>query len=156
MEDNLSKYLRLFGNIFFTFVGFLLAFVLFFLALRLTVGWLDQMAWFASFYMLLILFLPAALFVSVFMIYFARTRSHPSKPVRVFSQMVFVAFIVGWAACFVLDVLGFYKHQSSDIDHYQSYGLWWLVANVASIFLIGIVQALSTEKEKDWLDKHRS
>jgi phosphoglycerol transferase MdoB-like AlkP superfamily enzyme len=156
MEDNLSKYLRLFGNIFFTFVGFLVAFVLVFLALRFTVGWLDRIPWFAYFYMLLILFLPAALFVSVFVIYFLKTKSHPSKSVRIFSQIIFIAFILGWGVSFVLDILGFYKNQSSDIDHYYSYGLWWLVANVASIFLIGIVQALSTEKEKDWLEKHGS
>ena len=156
MEDTFSKYLRLFGNILFSFIGFILVLASIFLLLRLGFGWLDGLSWFAYFYMLIILFIPAALFVSVFLIYFKRTVSHPSTIIRTISYVFFSVLLIGWGAALFVDLNSFFKNGSSDIDKYYSYNLLFLVINVASIFLIGIIQALSAEKEKDWMDKYNS
>ena len=51
------------------------------------------------------------------------------------------------------DVVKFFTTQATDTDKYYSYNLLFLVCNGALIFLIGILQALTTEKEKNWMER---
>ena len=155
MEDQFSKYLRLFGNIFFSAIGFIVLLVLLMFGLRLLFGVLDFMPWFSYLYKTLILLVPTCLFVSVFTIFYYRTKTHTSKAVRWISRSVFLSVILMWAVLLVLDCLSFLKTGSPQIDHYYTYNLLFLVCNVGIIFLFGVIQALTTEKEADWMEKHR-
>lgn len=152
MEDN-GKYLRLFGTIFFTVIGFLLAIVLVLLAFRLLFGLLNYVPWLLYIYMLCFLFLPAALFVPAYIVYFKRTFSHPSKPVRWISFAVFSIAIAALLFFLVKDLFRFFNHPDFEIWNYAGYGKAFLVANVAIFFIIGVIQALTTEKEKDWHER---
>ncbi len=154
MENTFSKYLRLFWNIFFTFVGFIIAMAIILFSLRVMFGLLDKLSWFTYLYMLLMLFIPGALFISVLLIYFVRTKTHPSKIARIVSNVIFSMLLLTWVVFLVIDLSAFFKEGSSDINRYQSYNLLFLVINVGLIFFIGVFQALSTQKEKDWMEKH--
>ncbi len=154
MEDTFSKYLRLLGNIFFTFVVFIIAMAIILFSLRLMFGLLDQLPWFTYLYMLLMLLIPGALFISVLLIYFIRTKSHPSKVSRIVSYVIFSMLLLTWGVFLVIDLGTFFKNGYSDIGKYYSYNLLFLVVNVGSIFFTGVFQALSTQKEKDWMEKH--
>ena len=155
MEDQFSKYLRLFGNIFFSAIGFIVLLVLLMFGLRLLFGVLDFMPWFSYLYKTLILLVPTCFFVSVFSIFFYRTKMHPSKAVRWISKGVFLSVILLWMIVLVLDCKTFFKAGSAQIDQYNSFNLLFLVCNVGIIFLFGVIQALTTEKEVDWMEKHR-
>ena len=153
MEDKYTKYIQLTIRLFFTFIGFIIALALILLGLKFLFGMLDKIPWFVFMYMLFIIMVPATLFISIFIIYFKRTAEHPSRLVRGISYTVFAIALLFWGACFVLDIIGFFKKGSREIGHYYSYNIFLLAASVVVIFLIGVLQALSTEKEKDWLEK---
>ena len=153
MPDQQGKFIRLFGTIFFSLIGAIVSFVLLMLLFRWLISSLDYIPWFTYFYMSLILLLPTALFVSVFAIFFRRTKMHPSKPVRIFSSAIFLIGILSWFVVLGFDCINFFKTASPEISQYYSYNLLYLVGNVGIIFFIGIIQALTTAKEKDWMER---
>ena len=155
MEDQFAKYLRLFGTLFLTLFGFIVAVIVVLLSLRFMFGLLSYIPWFTYVYMILILFVPAALFISVFISYFIRTRYHPSAAIRAVSYFVFSAALLTWATCFIWDMISFFKHVYTDIGKYYTYNLLLLSASVGLIFFVGIIQAFSRPEEKDWMAKHR-
>ena len=106
-------------------------------------------------FQLLIISLPAALFSTVFIIFFKRTAKHPSAIVRICSK---VLFLIGLALCvylLTLDIISFIKQPSYNIDTYKCFTLPFLAGNTGGLFLIAIVQAFTTNKEKDWIDRHK-
>ncbi len=156
METQLGKFIRLFGNIFFSAIGFILLIVFFLLGLRLVLGAIDYIPWISFVYMSFMLLIPATLFVTVFVIFYKRTKIHPVKIVRWLSNIIFLLAISSWIIILVNDGITFFKNGYPDIDKYFSYNLLFLVINVGVIFFTGVIQALSTAKEKDWMDKHVS
>lgn len=155
MEDRFGKYIQLSFNLFFTFIGFVVALILVLLGLRLLFGVLDHVPWFVYMYMLLIILVPPALFIAVYWIYLKRTAFHPSKPVRAVSYVILGAALLAWIVFLVLDIITFFKTNSRIIAHYYGYNILFLSINIFSIFLVGIIQALSVEKEKDWMERRR-
>lgn len=155
MQDSFGKYLRLFGTLFFTFIGFITALVLLLFGLRFFFGMLDHIPVFVYLYMVLILMFPTCLFMTAYIIYIRRTRTHPSKPVKIISYLIFSVALGFWGYFFVKDILVFAKYFYRTIDQYSTYNLLFLFLNVACIFLVGIIQALSMGKEKDWMARNQ-
>ncbi len=155
MADRFSKYFQLSFNLFFSFLGFIVALLLVMLGLKFIFRLLDYIPWFVYIYMLFIIIVPATLFITVFIIYFKRTPQHPSPAVRAISYIIFTAALLVWATCFILDVITFFKTGAREISSYYSYNIFLLAGSVVVIFLIGILQALTTEKEKDWMERHK-
>jgi len=156
MEDRYSKYFQLSFNLFFTFIGFILSLAIVLLGLKYIFRLVDYIPWFVYIYMMFIIIVPASLFITIFLIYKKRTAKHPSTTVKYISYSVFVVALICWCAAFIADMVTFFKNGSREISNYYSYNIFLLTASVASIFIIGVIQALSTEKEKDWLEKRRS
>jgi hypothetical protein len=150
-----DKYIRLFSTLFFTFVGFIAALGLLILGLRTIFGVLDYMPWFSVMFTLFIICVPAVLFITVYIIYIKHSKPHPSKAAKVFSYTIFTIALAAWLYFWVLDIIIFFKHHYTSIGEYHCYNLAFLSANVFVIFLVGIVQALSTKKEVDWMEKNR-
>jgi hypothetical protein len=148
-----DKYIRLFGIILLTFVSFIIALGLVIVSLRSIFGMLDYMPWFSVLFTLIIICTPAVLFITVYLIYVKHTKPHPSKAAKIFSYFIFAVALGAWLYFWVLDFIIFFKHHYNNIDAYHCYNLAFLSANVFFIFLVGIVQALSTKKEADWMEK---
>jgi hypothetical protein len=155
MEDQHGKYIRLFGTLFFTFIGFIVALILLLLGLRLVFGVLSYIPWLANIFTLFILCVPAALFISVFIIYFFRSKTHPSLPARIFSYIIFAAALASWGYTWVSDLITFFTHYYMAVGEYMSYNMLFLAANVLSLFFVAMIQGLSTKKEPDWMEKHK-
>jgi hypothetical protein len=153
MEDTFGKYLRLFGTLFFTFIGFIIAFILLMLGIRGFFGLLSYIPWFTYVFMVLILMFPASLFISAYIIYFIKTKTHPSKIIRTISYSLFSVALLFWAYFFVSDLILFFRHFYNTIDMYSTYNLLFLAINVGCFFFIGVMQAFTTEKEKDWMER---
>ena len=154
MDDN-GKYLRLFGTLFFTFIGVIVSLLLIMLGLRLLFGILDYIPWFSLMFTLFVVCVPAILFITVYVIYIKHTKAHPSTPVKVFSYTVFTAALAAWLFFWVKDIMVFFKHYYNGISEYNCYNLAFLSANVFAIFFVGIVQALTVKKEVNWMDRER-
>jgi uncharacterized membrane protein len=151
----IQKYLRLLGMILLTMIGVILVVVVMLLLMRLLMGVMDQIPWMLYVYMSIMLTLPTAFFLKIFDIFSKRTRSHPSKWVRWFSQIVFLLSALSWMLIFIKDMVYFVQTGYGDINKYVSYSLTALVPSVFVIFLIGIIQALTTKPELDWMEKNR-
>ena len=155
MEDKYGKYVRLFGTLFFTMIGVLLGFVLLLLGVRLFFGLLDFIPWSAFIYTVFIIAMPGLLFISIYIIYFKRSFSHPQVIVRYISYFIFSAALISWGIFFVWDLIIFFRYTYRDIEKYHSYNYIFLAANVAVLFLVGVMQAFSTAKEKDWMERSK-
>ena len=147
--------MRLTARIGLSFIGFFVALFLVMFALRFFFGILDKMSWVSLFYMLLIVIFPALVFVTAFVIFFLRTRRHPSKIVRIISNIIFAAILISWLIYLGIDLKTFFSGRYNSISYYATYNLLFLTINVGTIFIVGIIQALTSEKEQDWTQKHR-
>jgi hypothetical protein len=99
--------------------------------------------------------LPPALFSSVYVIFFKRTKQHPEAWVRVLSRILFSAGILISAVVLVMDMINFFGEFKIDISSYYSFNLVYMAGNVAMLFLIAIMQAFTTKKEVDWMYRKR-
>jgi len=155
MYNGSGRFLRLFGNIFFSVLGIILSIALVMLLLRLISSGFDAIPWFTYFYMCIIILIPPVLFGTVYIIFFKKTKYHPSKLVQMISYGLFIAGIISWGAILTLDFTEFFRNNYPDIDRYHAYNLLILFINVAVIFFTGVMQALTTEKEKDWMERRK-
>lgn len=101
---------------------------------------------------LLIMSVPCAIFASAYYIFFKRTKFHPSAIVRVISRALFV---IGFCIAFIFLVLDIieYFHKPVDVSDYRSFNMWYLAGNIGGLFIIAIMQAFTTQKEKDWMER---
>ena len=99
--------------------------------------------------------LAPALFSAVYVIFFKRTKKHPVAAVRIISKILFVAGILISLVVLVIDMISFFTKFNTDITGYHGLSLTYLAGNVAVLFLIAIVQALTTKKEVDWMDRSK-
>jgi hypothetical protein len=122
------------------------------LGLRFLFGILEHIPWFRYIFMLGILMIPAILFISVFGVFYKRTTAHPSRLVRIISRTLLAPAILMWFVVLIADLIRFFSRGYTEIGKYFSYSTILLAACVAFVFLLGVLQALTTEKEKDWLE----
>jgi hypothetical protein len=153
MEDNLSKYLKLSGSILLSFLSFIIVLALVMIGLRFFFGLLGNLSWVVFIYLLFIISVPAAIFVTAYIVFYKRTNSHPSKIVRIISKIFFIIALLAWLIFYVIDIISFAKFGYPEIEKYYSFNLLFLFCNVACIFFVGVLQALTSEKEKDWHDR---
>jgi hypothetical protein len=64
--------------------------------------------------------------------------------------------IAYWVILLCIDLIFFLKNGYGELGKYETYNLIPLFSTVALIFFMGVLQALTTEKEKDWMDKYRN
>lgn len=156
MEDRLGKYLRLFGSVFFLFIGILLILVSVFLGLRLLFGLMNYIPWMTYVYMIFILLVPSMLFITCYIIYFKRTAAHPNKAVRWISYSLFTIALIAWIIYCIMDIIIFSKHAYTAIAMYHSFNMIFLALNITCFFLVGVMQALTSAKEVDWMERQRT
>ncbi len=155
MDDNArgAKYIRLFGSIFFSFIGFLLLLALLIVAVRVFFGILDYIPFTKYLYMMLIIMFPAAFFITLALYYWKRTKTFPVKWAKNLSIIFFIAILVAWSIALVVDCATYFQFGYSAIGKYWSYSLAYLASSVGLIFFIGGMQALALPEEEDWYKK---
>jgi hypothetical protein len=154
MEDRFTKYSKLYLLIFLLFlsVPVLLGLVVaaFYGVSKLVSSTVADIS-----FGLCIVTIAPAVFMSVYFIFFKRTKNHPVKTVRIVSKILFVAGFAVSLFVLLYDMRSFFSKYSTDISSYQGYSLAYMAGNVAILFIIAIVQALTTGKEVDWMDRKR-
>ena len=154
MEDRFIKYTKLYVLIFLLFLSIPVI-------IALIMGVLYGFARLISsrpttiIYELAIISLPAAIFTTVYYIFFKRTKSHPSAIVRIISKGI---FIIGICICLLVlatDYKSFFDNPVFGTEGYRGFTLLFLAGNIATLFIIAIIQAFTTNKEEDWLEKRK-
>lgn len=154
MEDRFAKYSKLYILIFLLFLSvpvFLALIVAAFYGISRVVS--SSMV--DIIFGLGVVTLAPALFSTVYVIFFKRTKNHPVSWVRVMSYILFVAGILVSGFVLVSDMISFFTKFKTDITGYRCFSLTYMAGNVAMLFLIAIIQAFSSSKETDWMEKHR-
>ena len=154
MEDKFIRYTKLYFII-----------LLMFLAVPLIIALLVWTFWGFSklisygpaefIFELLMITMPSAVFSSAYLIFFKRTKKHPVPAVRVFSMILFVIGIATCLFLLVTDIIYFFKKTGVDISNYKCFSLAFLAGNVGTLFFVAIVQAFTTNKEVDWIEKRK-
>ncbi len=154
MEDRFLKYSRLYILIFLLFLSipvFIGLVVFFFWGFsKMVSSTIVDIA-----FGLGIVAIPAALFSAVYFIFFRRTRTHPSVWVRYLSYVVFAAGIIFSVYVLIRDLSKFFHSYSTDIAAYKGYSLLYMAGNVGALFIIALLQAFTTQKEVDWMERNR-
>lgn len=106
---------------------------------------------------LTIVAIPTIIFLFAYTVFFIRTKkNHPVAAVRVISYILFTLASVYCIVGFSISVLTYLKKGASmGINEYHTYTIYYLAGNIVMLFLIGIIQALSSPKEPDWMEQHR-
>ncbi|MBL0183999.1 MAG: hypothetical protein IPP96_17645 [Chitinophagaceae bacterium] len=154
MEDRFLKYSKLYALIF-----------LLFLSVPVIIGLAIFFFWGFSklvsssivdvIFGLGIITIPPALFSTVHLIFYKRTKRHPAVWVRYISYPFFAVGIVFSIYVLMTDLIAFFSYYSTDIASYNCYSLIYMAGNIAGLFIIALMQAFTTNKEVDWMDRHR-
>lgn len=155
MQDNdrVAKYIRLFGTIFLTVVGFILSLVLLLLFFNLFFGLLNKFSITQFIFNLIIIVLPGCFFITICIYYWKRTKNFPVKSIKYISYFIFCVMIGTWAFALVKDLIKYFQLGTAELHNFQSFELYMLAGSVFLIFLTGIIQALTLPDEEDWLKK---
>lgn len=152
MEDRFLKYSKLYILIFFLFLAVPVMLALLVAAFYGISKVVSSNAADLIFGLGMITLAPA-LFSSVYLVFFKRTKRHPSAIVRIISKILFLLGIVCSITVLVIDIITFFSKYEIDITAYKCFSLAYLAGNVGMIFLIGIMQAFTTQKEVDWMER---
>ena len=152
MEDRFSKYSKLYILI---FLLFLCVPVLLGLIIAAFYGISKIVSYTVAYisFGLGVVSLSPAVFMSVYYIFFKRTKKHPAKAIKIISQIIFVTGFLTSLVVLVIDMIYFFTKFNTDITGYYGLSLTYLAGNVSILFLIAIMQALTTNKEVDWMDR---
>jgi predicted neutral ceramidase superfamily lipid hydrolase len=104
---------------------------------------------------LMIIAIPPAIFSSAYFIFSKRTKTHPSALVRGISQSLFAIGICSSAVVLALSLITYFAKGYNGVTDYKSYSLAFVAGNIAALFIIAIMQAFTTKKEEDWLEKRK-
>ena len=154
MEDRFTKYSKLYVLIFLLFlcVPVLLGLIIaaFYGISKLVSSTVADIS-----FGLGVVSLAPAVFMSVYFIFFKRTKKHPAKAIKIISQIIFVTGFLTSLVVLVFDMISFFTKFNTDITGYHGLSLTYLAGNVSILFIIAIVQAFTTNKEVDWMDRER-
>lgn len=154
MEDKFTRYTKLYILIFLMFLSIPVIFAL-------VIGTLYGFSKIVSsapvdiIFELFIITIPSAIFSTAYIIFFRRTRKHPVKAIRIISMTLFVIGLICCLTVLVMDMVSFFRHRGLDVNDFESYTTLFLAGNIGGLFLIAILQAFTTKKEKDWMEKNR-
>ena len=154
MDDKFLKYSKLYILIFLMFLAIPMIIALLVLTFYGFSKLVSSSVTDIIFQLSMISLLPA-IFASAFVVFFKRTKQHPSAPVRIISKILFVIAI---ACCLIVlstDIVSFFNKHDLDIATYNCFSLSFLAGNVGGLFFIAIIQAFTTKKEVDWMERNR-
>lgn len=134
-------------------LGFIGVLVGIFFFMRLIFGLMNFMPWLDYVFAVLTVCVPPTIFIVAYSIFFNRTRKYIIKPIRYVSLVIMAVAVVGWCYIMVHDLMHFFRNEKVTIETYLSYSKIILTGSIATIFILGLVQAFALPKEDDWMVK---
>jgi hypothetical protein len=155
MDDRFTKYSKLYFLIFLLFLAVPVSFALL-IATFYGFSTLISSRPVDTFFELVVIGIPSAVFATVYYIFFKRTKQHPSGTVKIISQILFVTGFLGSLLFLVLSIISYFKKGYNNITDYPTFHIAFLAGNIGGMFLIAIMQAFTTKKEEDWMAKRKN
>jgi uncharacterized membrane protein len=104
---------------------------------------------------IIVLSIPTIIFSTAYLIFFKRTKMHPTKWVQYISYTLFIAALIYCGIGLFWAIKDYFLLKRSAISQYHTFTLPYLAGNIALLFIVGILQALTTEKEVDWRERKK-
>jgi TRAP-type mannitol/chloroaromatic compound transport system permease small subunit len=160
-EDSFAKFLRISAYTISILLGLIVVIAgLFFVTGSYVMGVADKYAWFVYGYIIFIIGVPSFVFLLGYPVFFKRTRKHRFAWVRIISYTLFILGIIACIAYWVWDIYILFSLKDTNLadkihtlSTYPSFSILFIGSNIACFFLVGVLQALTNEKEKDWMHR---
>jgi hypothetical protein len=114
---------------------------------------LDSLPFFEKSFVFTILSLPAFIFLFAWGVFFKRIKNHSSKAVRMLSYIISGLAILGSLFFYIKDLVRLFGTWNDEVTSYTIYSHYFIVSNIAALFITAMLQALTLPKEKDWMER---
>jgi membrane associated rhomboid family serine protease len=152
MDDRFTKYSKLYFLVFLVLLAVPVAFALL-IATFYGFSTIISSRPVDIIFELVVIGIPSAVFATAHYIFFKRTKQHPSVPVKIISQILFLIGICCSLFFLALSIIAYFKKGYNNITDYLTFHIAFLAGNIGGLFLIAIIQAFTTKKEEDWMEK---
>jgi hypothetical protein len=153
--NNDNRFLTLFMIVLFSFFGVVIAVALVVFLLRLLSMAVINVPGFTDFYGYIMLIIPYGIFFTTYYFLRGKIALTAGKVAKVLGA---IFFTLGFLACLgslIISTINFIKtinHIELTLEELSHY---FLVIQLAFIFIITLTLGLGDAKEKDWLEKHK-
>ncbi len=149
-----NNYIELTIAIFLSVLAFFLLLIVIYFILKYFIAGVNMIPGVLNAFTFSILSLPAFILFSVYAIFFRRTRLHTSAVVRMISWGLLGLALAAIAIVYTMDCITFFSTGNPEVTDYHCYSRYFMVPGISLLFGIATLQALSTEKEKDWMERN--
>ncbi|HMG83961.1 MAG TPA: hypothetical protein VK559_13050 [Ferruginibacter sp.] len=152
--NNNNRFLTLFMILLFSFFGVVIAVALVVFLLRLFSMAVINIPGFTEFYGYMMLIVPYGLFFTTY--YFLRSKlALASKTARIVGTLFYTLGLLACIASLIIASVNFIKTINHVELSFEDLSPYFLVIQLAFIFIITMTLGLGDAKEKDWMDKHK-
>jgi hypothetical protein len=152
--NNNNRFLTLLMVILGTFLSVIIAIALVIFILRFLSIIAINIPGFTDFYGYIMLIIPYGIFFTTY--YFLRSKIAlaASKISRIFGTIFFTLGFLTCIASLTIATINFIKIRNNIQLTFEEFSHYFLVIQLAFIFIITMTLGLGDAKEEDWLDKH--
>jgi hypothetical protein len=114
---------------------------------------LNSLPFFEKSFVFTILSLPAFIFLFAWGVFFKRIKNHSSAVIKKISYIISAAAILGGLFFYVKDIVRLFSTWNDEVTSYNIYSHYFIVTNIAALFITAMLQAFTLPKEKDWMER---
>jgi hypothetical protein len=140
-------------TLFLSVVGFFGLLALLYFALKYFAAGIDSIPFFEKAFVFVILSLPALILLFAWTVFFKRIKNHSSAAIKMISYIIAGAAILSGLFFYGKDIWRLFTTWNDTVTDYITYSRYFIVGNIAMLFLTAMLQALTLPKEKDWMER---
>jgi hypothetical protein len=140
-------------TLFLSVVAFFGLLALAYFALKYFAAGIDRIPFFEKAFVFVILSLPALILLFAWAFFFKRIKNHSSNTVKKISYLIAGTALLAGLFFYGRDLFLFFTTWKDEVTNYTTYGRYFIVGNIAALFLTAMLQALTLPKEKDWRER---
>lgn len=148
MEDRFTRYTKLYIYIFLLFLSIPVILILF-LGIAYGFSKLIPARPAEKIFQVVLMAITSAIFFASYYLMIRKTRFHPSKAVKIIS---YILLVLGAGFLMYVLVSEFMHMFKKGLDR-GLFSVVFLAVNFGLLFIVAVIQAATTQKEKDWMEK---
>jgi hypothetical protein len=153
--NNDNRFLTLFMILLFSFFGVVIAVALVVFLLRLFSMAVINIPGFTDFYGYTMLIIPYGLFFTTYYYLRPKLALTAGKPSKILGTLFFTLGFLACVASLTIATINFIKTINHVELSFEDVAPYFLVIQLAFIFIITMTLGLGDAKEKDWMEKHK-
>jgi len=140
-------------TLFLSVIGFFALLAILYFALKYFAAGIDRIPFFEKAFVFVILSLPALILLFAWSVFFKRVKNHSSRIVKIISYIVSGAALLTGLFFYGKDLWRLFTTWNDEVTSYITYGRYFIVGQIATLFLTAMLQAFTLPKEKDWMER---